>query len=672
MFSASFLVTALALLSISEPVVARERWLERDGRPLSIRFARRRFGQENPSVIAKLGAACPGEVCGNLSGAAITPLLAAQPECSQQDMADDIIDAAKQFDAATQANMIALAKEYRQVEKNTPPDFTTNPPANRNSVFCQKAPRNPELNGLVQAQDPANDPDLFFDPATKATVRKGTQANTSAFGGANANAPAPSSVPETAPSSAPAGNGAATATSAPATGATDVAADPCVSQVIVTVTVPAAASPSATTAPATGGGGGATGAEDFGTCTTPQIDFAAGFDGRKETSFQPTDKTSFNHGSAQNIDIITQFICDTLTNSCKANAAAKTLCASAITASKAAAVKTGAQADAFNGVFGITTNLAAVAAIDNQGKVIAGTGAANLASGGAVGANTGGNNAGGDAGSTGAADFGSCTTPKIEFGAGFDNRRETSFRPADLASFNHGSAQGIAIITKSICDTLTNSCKANDAAKTLCAQASTAADAAAAKTGAQADAFNGVMGITTNFAAVTALDDKGNAIAGTGDGTTSTGSGAAGTGNGNANTGGASTGTDATNAATDFGTCTTPQIEFGAGFDNRKETSFQPVDKQSFNHGSAQNIDIITQFICDTLTNSCKANAAAKAQCAQAITASKGAAVKTGAQADAFNAAMGITTNFASVQAINDQGVPLTRRRRSLTHKLRL
>ena len=31
------------------------------------------------------------------------------------------LDAAQQFDAATKANMIALAVEYRQAEKNTPP-----------------------------------------------------------------------------------------------------------------------------------------------------------------------------------------------------------------------------------------------------------------------------------------------------------------------------------------------------------------------------------------------------------------------------------------------------------------------------------------------------------------------------------------------------------------------
>ena len=99
-----------------------------------------------------------------------------------------------------------------------------------------------------------------------------------------------------------------------------------------------------------------------------------------------------------------------------------------------------------------------------------------------------------------------------------------------------------------------------------------------------------------------------------------------------------------------------PQIEFGAGFDNRKETSFEPVDKTSYNHGSAQNIDIITQFICDTLTNSCGADATAKATCASATTAADGQTAKTGAQADAFNAVFGITTNFASLAVISDTG----------------
>lgn len=128
-------------------------------------------------------------------------MLAAAPECGQQDLADDIIDASKKEDAVTAAKMVEvsthsrftssrsadspfqLAIKFRQCEKNTPPDFTTNPPTPRNSVFCQKAPRNPQLNGLVQAQDPANGPELFFDPITKSTVVKGKQPNTFPFGG---------------------------------------------------------------------------------------------------------------------------------------------------------------------------------------------------------------------------------------------------------------------------------------------------------------------------------------------------------------------------------------------------------------------------------------------------------------------------------------------------------
>lgn len=79
----------ISILSLSELTLGRERWLERDGR--AVFLYPRRFGQEHPAVIDKLSSACPGEVCGVLSGQAITPLLAAQPECSQQDMADSII-----------------------------------------------------------------------------------------------------------------------------------------------------------------------------------------------------------------------------------------------------------------------------------------------------------------------------------------------------------------------------------------------------------------------------------------------------------------------------------------------------------------------------------------------------------------------------------------------------
>ncbi|KAF9474235.1 hypothetical protein BDN70DRAFT_885017 [Pholiota conissans] len=516
-----------ALLITSEQVLGREQWLERDGR--AVYLYPRRFGQEQPAVLTKIRNACPGAVCGTLAGQAVTPLLAAQPECSQQDMADAIIDASKQFDAATAALMVAAAVEYRQVEKNTPPDFTTNPPTLRNSVFCQKAPKNVQLNGLVQAQDPANDPNLFFDPAKPgASVRKGTQANTSPFNGGAAQPAA-----------------AATTTSATVSKTAVLIADPsatasdCVTAITVTVTGTVTATPTdavtvvvgdttstdasvTTTAAATATSAVSNvGTADFGSCTVPEIEFGVGFDNRKETSFQPTDKQSFNHGSAQNIDIITQFICDTLTNSCKANQDAKTLCASAQKAADALPPKTGAQADAFNAVFGITTNFANVAAIDDQGRPVAGGAAvtttaapANTATATQASTSAAASVAttAVSSGSSGVGNFGKCSVPQIEFGAGFDGRKETSFEPVDKASFNHGSAQNIDIITQFICDTLTNTCGADQTAKTTCASATSAASAAAKGTGAQADAFNQVFGISTNFASVAQIDNQGKVV----------------------------------------------------------------------------------------------------------------------------------------------------------------
>ncbi|VDC04785.1 unnamed protein product [Peniophora sp. CBMAI 1063] len=392
MLSKSFsALCALTLLALSAPADARIRWAERDNR--AVLLHPRRFGQEHPAVIEKLSAACDGAVCGNLAGQAITPLLAAQGECTQQDMADSIIDAAQQFDDATKQNMIALAVEYRQAEKNTSPDFTTNPPTNRNSVFCQKAPKNAELNGLVQAQDPANDDTHFFDPATGKTVLKGDQANTFPFGSDGTTA---SNSTGSASASATTSSSASAATTAVAINA----ADPCPTAVTVTVTAGAAATnvaatttaaaAAATTSAAASTASGDIG--DFGSCSVPQIEFGAGFDNRKETSFQPVDKTSFNHGSAQGIDIITKFICDTLTNSCKADDTAKATCQTAIAAADGQTAKTGAQADAFNAAFGITTNFASLAVISDQGSTIqagaAATPAASSATAAAAAATT--------------------------------------------------------------------------------------------------------------------------------------------------------------------------------------------------------------------------------------------------------------------------------------------
>ncbi|POV95712.1 hypothetical protein PSHT_15518 [Puccinia striiformis] len=104
------------------------------------------------------------------AGQAIAPLLAASDECAQQLMADKIIDAAKDLTNSikspdTRKQMIALAIEYRQ-----------------------EPAKNPELKGLVQKQDPANDPNLFFDhlvTTNASTVVLDSQPNTRPFGGAS-------------------------------------------------------------------------------------------------------------------------------------------------------------------------------------------------------------------------------------------------------------------------------------------------------------------------------------------------------------------------------------------------------------------------------------------------------------------------------------------------------
>ncbi|XP_006459399.1 hypothetical protein AGABI2DRAFT_191384 [Agaricus bisporus var. bisporus H97] len=533
----------LSLLLGTEQVVGRERWLERKNKPVFL--DPRRFGQEQPPVLQKLQNACPGQVCGVLAGQAVTPLLAAQPECSQQDMADQIIDACRQFDVDTQANMIAIAKEYRQVEKNTPPDFSTNPPTLRNSVFCQKAPRNSELEGLVQAQDPANDPNVFFDPEKNTSVKKGAQPNTSPFGGTTNNEAITTS------NIGPTRTRVVTGTAVRVQISQTQTSVECPTAVTVTVsgTNPAAASltnavtvtvgnPSQTKLPSPVAS--PPGVANFGGCSTPEIEFGVGFDNRKEASFRPVDPISYPHGSAQNIDIIAQFICDSLTNTCKANQDAKELCDAARSAASSATVGTGAQADAFNEVFGIKTDFAD-SPVDDSGNSTSGAGptssinvsistvtvttttnsdsltsAATITvpsptSPTAPTTTVGGDENGGNAGNIG--NFGSCSTPEIEFGAGFDGRRETSFRPTNSAAFDHGSDPNINLIAQFICGQLSSSCKADKAAQDTCDRATSAAtNTTPAGSGAQADAFNAAFGIQTNFVGVQQIDNKGKPV----------------------------------------------------------------------------------------------------------------------------------------------------------------
>ncbi|KAB5591722.1 hypothetical protein CTheo_4836 [Ceratobasidium theobromae] len=383
MFGKKF-ATFVLFAILSSGTHARMRVIERDGRALY----GRRFGQENPSVIRELGSACAGQICGVLSGKAIGTLLAASPECAQQDLADDIIaflsDAARQQDATTAAKMIEIAKTFRQAEKNTPPDFTTNPPTNRNSVFCQTPPRNSELVGLNQAQDPNNNPDDFFDPACKCTVKKGSQANTaplsgSATSGGSTSGGGASSVVETA---------AATATeegitnTASATKSDAATATESVISETATATISETASVTTTDTAAT-----ATVTSDGGVNTCPP---------------------------ASTVTVTVDPAASTATD-----VATSTSAAAEVTETASASVTITEPA----GATGTTS-----ATTDSAVPAVTGTP------------------------SNGNIDLGSCTDPTIRFGAGIEGRKETSFIPNNTKEFTHGSAQNSAIITQFICD----------------------------------------------------------------------------------------------------------------------------------------------------------------------------------------------------------------------------
>ncbi|KKY31566.1 hypothetical protein UCDDA912_g08487 [Diaporthe ampelina] len=91
---------------------------------------------------------------------------------------------------------------------------------------------------------------------------------------------------------------------------------------------------------------------DFGSCSNPAIEFAAGLDGRKEESFAPADAADFSHGSALNIKVISGFICGQLQSKCKASADTVSACEDAASAADA---ETGqAAADAFNSALGVS------------------------------------------------------------------------------------------------------------------------------------------------------------------------------------------------------------------------------------------------------------------------------------------------------------------------------
>lgn len=104
-----------------------------------------------------------GERLGDLSGKAVDMLLAKAPACGQQNVADEAIDIAKLMGGKKQEQLIKVAIAYRKLERNTPE-------RGQASNFCDKRPRNKELLGVFQAQDPTKvqkKPPTFVSPGEK-------------------------------------------------------------------------------------------------------------------------------------------------------------------------------------------------------------------------------------------------------------------------------------------------------------------------------------------------------------------------------------------------------------------------------------------------------------------------------------------------------------------------
>jgi hypothetical protein len=96
----------------------------------------------------------------------------------------------------------------------------------------------------------------------------------------------------------------------------------------------------------------------------------------------------------------------------------------------------------------------------------------------------------------GAADFGLCN-PTMDFQLGRAGRRadQGTFLPVDpLVAEGQQDALNPDIITRRICDQLTNVCEANQAAKDLCEQAKDEVAGLSAQDATVAAAFNRVLG----------------------------------------------------------------------------------------------------------------------------------------------------------------------------------
>ncbi|OBT74646.1 hypothetical protein VF21_06405 [Pseudogymnoascus sp. 05NY08] len=329
---------------------------------LLIAYAEARFGQEQKpisAISAVTSGGGPG-VAATLAGGAVSTLLGAANPCAKLQAADEII--AK---LGTGADAVAAAIGLVAAEQNFNP-FATNIPSicgdptlpttavlrgvvplvdpavtdsgieNANSAKSKTAPFNAD--GLSVAQVMANN----GFTSLKAVDLSGATVNVTAGAGAGANAGT-----NTGAKADTAAADAAVTTAAAAAADTAAAAANCPpATVFVTVTMGAAAAAdtaaadagnnnannnannNGTAAAGNGGAQASAGGFDFGTCT-PTMKFVGGLGNRPATefTFQAIDPVvALGQQEALNPNIITNRICDQLTNVCNAGASGKTAC----------------------------------------------------------------------------------------------------------------------------------------------------------------------------------------------------------------------------------------------------------------------------------------------------------------------------------------------------------
>ncbi|KAH9027666.1 hypothetical protein EDB84DRAFT_1272582 [Lactarius hengduanensis] len=100
--------------------------------------------------------------CVELAGlGGINALLSTGGVCDQQDIADKMIDFAKSQGIKNKKALVAAAVAYRQHARNADDIGDGVVPS---TPYCTKAPRNPELEGIVNEQLPGVEPGLYGGP----------------------------------------------------------------------------------------------------------------------------------------------------------------------------------------------------------------------------------------------------------------------------------------------------------------------------------------------------------------------------------------------------------------------------------------------------------------------------------------------------------------------------